>query len=170
MGVFFVVAFGSNEVLRYDVNFRLSVAMKGGPAGFDKPYDVLEAADGTLFVSEYGGNRIARCRPNGDRIGTIGGKGTGDGSLLGPQYLAGDSRGYLYVTDWGNSRVSKFDKDGAWILSIKGLSGPTGIAVHEDRLYVSEKGKKRIAVYDLNGNPLGTTRRRGSGRHLRACP
>jgi len=155
-GTFLVAAFGSNEVLRYDANFRLIVALKGGLEGFDKPYDVLEGADGTLYVSEYGGNRIARCRLNGDRIGTIGKKGTADGSLLGPQYLAADDRGYLYVTDWGNSRVAKFDMNGTWILSIKGVSGPTGIAVREDRLYVSEKAKKRIAVFDLNGNPLGT--------------
>ena len=155
-GSFFVVAFGSNEVLRYDANFRLSAALKGGLEGFDKPWDILEGADGTLYVSEYGGNRIARCRPNGDKIATFGKKGRADGLLLGPQYLAGDGRGYLYVTDWGNSRVVKFDSDGTWILNVGGLAGPTGIAVRDDRLYVSEKSAKRIAVFDLNGNILGT--------------
>jgi DNA-binding beta-propeller fold protein YncE len=67
-----------------------------------------------------------------------------------------DSRGYLWVTDWGNSRVVRFGMDGSFIQSIPGINGPTGIAAHEDRLYVSEKAGKRILVYDLNGNLLGT--------------
>ncbi|MCX7040204.1 MAG: hypothetical protein NT005_13855 [Spirochaetes bacterium] len=155
-GTFFVVAFGSNEVLRFDANFRLLASLKGGLEGFDHPYDVLETGDGTLFVSEYGGNRIARCGPNGDKIRTFGKKGRGEGQLLGPQYLAEDGRGYLYVTDWGNSRVVKYDLDGAFILAIGGLAGPTGIGVRDERIYVSEKTRKRIAVFDLNGNPLGS--------------
>ena len=155
-GTFFVVAFGSNEVLHYDANFRLLASLKGGLSGFDHPYDVLETSDGTLFISEYGGNRIAKCAANGDKITTFGKKGRGEGQLLGPQYLADDGRGYLYVTDWGNSRVVKYDLDGAFILAIGGLSGPTGIAVRDERLYVCEKSRKRIAVFDLNGNPLGS--------------
>ncbi len=155
-GSFFVVAFGSNEVLRYDANFRLSAALTGGLEGYDKPWDVLEAADGTLYISEYGGNRIARCGPGGERISSFGKKGRGNGALLGPQYLAADGRGYLYVTDWGNSRVAKFAVDGTWILNVAGLSGPTGVAVRDERLYVSERAAKRVSVFDLDGNPLAT--------------
>ncbi|HET6452231.1 MAG TPA: hypothetical protein VFI08_13015 [Spirochaetia bacterium] len=155
-GSFWVVAFGSNEVLRYDANFRLRDTLRGGLNGFDHPYDVVEMPDGTLFVSEYGANRIAHCSPRGDKIATFGHAGNGDGALLGPQYLAVDSRGYLWVTDWGNSRVERFGPDGKFVQSISGINGPTGIAAREDRLYVAEKAGKRILVYDLNGNPLGT--------------
>jgi DNA-binding beta-propeller fold protein YncE len=155
-GSFFVAAFGSNEILLYDANFRLRAVLKGGLEGLDKPWDVLESPDGTLFVSEYGANRIAKCRPNGDKVAVIGKKGTADGELLGPQYLAGDGRGYLYVTDWGNSRVVKFNTDGGWVSSFRGLAGPTGIAVRDGLLYVSERTAKRISVFDLSGNRLGS--------------
>ncbi|MFI5369421.1 MAG: tetratricopeptide repeat protein, partial [Spirochaetia bacterium] len=47
-GSFWVVAFGSNEVLHYDANFRLMDSLHGGLEGFDRPYDVLEADDGAL--------------------------------------------------------------------------------------------------------------------------
>ncbi|MGD0782105.1 MAG: hypothetical protein ABSA30_04495, partial [Candidatus Aminicenantales bacterium] len=63
-GTFWVVAFGSNEVLRFDGDFKLVAALRGGVAGFDHPYDVQEADDGTLFVSEYGANRVAKCKPD----------------------------------------------------------------------------------------------------------
>ncbi|HVP18369.1 MAG TPA: hypothetical protein VMU36_05180 [Spirochaetia bacterium] len=155
-GSFWVVAFGSNEVLRFDADFKLLAALRGGLAGFDHPYDLQEAPDGTLFVSEYGANRIAKCTPTGDTITTFGARGRGDGMLLGPQYLALDGKGYLWVTDWGNARVVRYDLDGRFIQSISGIEGPTGIAVREDRLYVSEKSAKQILVYDLSGNRVGT--------------
>lgn len=155
-GSFWLVAFGSNEVLHYDANFRLLEILRGGLPGFDRPYDLAEAADGALFVSEYGANRIARCNSRGDKVATFGGTGSGPGLLLGPQYLAIDSRGYLWVTDWGNSRVARFTRDGAFVQEIRGVPGPTGVAAWEDRLYVSDKSGGQIRVYDLNGNPLGT--------------
>jgi DNA-binding beta-propeller fold protein YncE len=155
-GSFWVVAFGSNEVLRYDANFRLLDSLHGGLEGFDRPYDIVEGDDGSLYVSEYGANRIAKCSPQGDKIKTFGRKGRADGLLLGPQYLAEDGRGYLWVTDWGNSRVVRFDMDGTYIQSITGIAGPTGLAVHEDKLFISEKSNKRILIYELNGNLISS--------------
>ena len=52
--------------------------------------------------------------------------------------------------------MARFALDGTFVQSIPGIAGPTGIAAHEDRLYVSEKANKRILVYDLNGNMLST--------------
>jgi DNA-binding beta-propeller fold protein YncE len=153
-GTFWLVAFGSNEILHFDANFRVLEILRGGLQGFDRPYDVVEAADGTLYVSEYGANRIARCSLRGEKIATFGGTGSAAGLLLGPQYMALDPRGYLWVTDWGNSRVVRFGPDGTYVQAIAGISGPTGIAAGEDRLYISDKSGKRILVYDLNGNAL----------------
>jgi DNA-binding beta-propeller fold protein YncE len=155
-GTFWLVAFGSNEILHFDANFRLLEVLRGGLPGFDRPYDVVEADDGTLYVSEYGANRIARCNARGEKISTFGRSGSSAGSLLGPQYMTLDRRGYLWVTDWGNERVARFSLDGAYVQSITGIQGPTGIVALEERLYVSDKPGKRVLVYDLNGNPLPT--------------
>jgi DNA-binding beta-propeller fold protein YncE len=155
-GSFWVVAFGSNEVLKFNADFKLLEVVRGGLAGLDRPYDVAEATDGTLFISEYGANRIAKCTPAGDKITTFGGTGRADGRLVGPQYLALDGRGYLWVTDWGNSRVVRYDLDGNFIQSIPGIDGPTGVAVHDDRLYVSSRTAKQVFIFDLSGNPLGS--------------
>jgi DNA-binding beta-propeller fold protein YncE len=166
-GTFLVAAFGSNEVLHYDANNRLLAALRGGPGGLDRPFDVLPNADGTCFVSEYGANRIVRLNARGDRVAEFGanitasgtgaspGAGRASASLLGPQYLAADGRGRIWVTDWGNSRAVAFDPQGTFILAVDGLAGPSGIAVRGGVVYVSEKGAGRIAVFDLSGNPLG---------------
>jgi hypothetical protein len=155
-GSFWIVAFGSNEVLRYDANFRLMDAFRGGLEGFDRPYDVIETGDGGFFVSEYGANRIARCNARGEKTATFGKKGREEGLLLGPQYMALDDRGYLWVTDWGNSRVARFTADGQYVQSISGIDGPTGIAAHEGVLYVSSRAEKLIRLYDLSGNPISS--------------
>ncbi len=155
-GSFWVVAFGSNEVVKFDSNFVLLGSLKGGLAGFDRPYDALEAPDGSLYVSEYGANRIARVDQRGDTVATFGGPGKSDRGLLGPQYLALDSRGTLWVTDWGNNRAVRFSLDGSFMQAVPGIDGPTGIASREDRLYVAEKNASRVIVFDLSGNRLGT--------------
>ncbi|HVO37789.1 MAG TPA: hypothetical protein VMV03_02070 [Spirochaetia bacterium] len=155
-GTFWVVAFGSNEVLHFDGDFKLLGALRGGLEGFDHPFDVQETDDGTLYVSEYGANRIAKCTPTGDKITTFGRTGRAEGLLLGPQYIALDGKGYVWVSDWGNARAVRYDLDGNFIQSITGLNGPTGIAVRDARVYIAEKNGRRIVVYDLDGNSLGT--------------
>ncbi|HUV07142.1 MAG TPA: 6-bladed beta-propeller, partial [Spirochaetia bacterium] len=79
----------------------------------------------------------------------------------GPQYMAADEYGYLYVTDFGNRRVNKYDFDGNFILSFgartsdfPGFSAPTGIAVSGDRVFISDRWKKVIYVFDRSGNFL----------------
>jgi sugar lactone lactonase YvrE len=155
-GSFWVVAFGSNEIARFDANFVHLQSLKGGLQGFDRPYDVAEAPDGSLYVSEYGANRIAKVNARGDKVATFGATGRGNGALLGPQYLAFDSRGTLWVTDWGNNRVVRFSTDGAFMQAVADIDGPTGIATREDKLYVSERNGHRILVFDLSGNRLGS--------------
>ena len=68
-GSLFIVSFGSDEVLVADVNHDIrevwNGTWKGNLRGFDQPFDVLETDDGSVFVSEYGANRIARRAPGG---------------------------------------------------------------------------------------------------------
>lgn len=159
-GSLYIVAFGTNEILEVDVNGTIINVLKGGLEGFDHPFDVLETEQ-FLFVSEYEGNRISKCTLNGEKTGFIGKRGIKDGELLGPQFLAMDSKGYLYVTDYGNKRVNKYDQDGTFILSFGGrkngrslFDGPTGIDISRDNVFVSDVRKKRIFVFDQSGNLL----------------
>ena len=161
-GRFFIIAYGSNEVLSLNANsFILSRFYGGGLNSIDHPFDMV-AAGGSYFISEFEGNVISKFDRTFARIVSFGGKGIADGKLLGPQYLAVDDDGYLYVTDWGNRRVSKFDTDGKFVLSFGGKSAgypfsrfePTGIAASGGRIYVSEQHGKQVVVFDKNGNYL----------------
>ncbi|MDR3146320.1 MAG: NHL repeat-containing protein, partial [Treponema sp.] len=121
-GSVWVVAYGSNEILRLDVNGLVLERKRGPLNGFDRPYDLVRSGD-RLYLSEYRGGRVSVLTDSGDWLSYIGSRGLGDGKLLGPQNLAVDEDGYLYVVDYGNRRVVKFDPDGNFILSFGKAQG-----------------------------------------------
>jgi DNA-binding beta-propeller fold protein YncE len=161
-GSIWVVAYGSNEIVRLDVNGMVRDRKRGPLNGFDRPYDIARGIDGRLYLSEYRGGRISVLNSNGDWLSYIGSKGIRDGQLIGPQNLAVDEDGYIYVTDYGNSRICKFDPDGVFIVSFgakntffPGMLSPTGIAAANGKVYVADNAVKAIYMFDMNGNYIG---------------
>jgi len=155
-----VVGFGNNTVVRYDVNGTMLRLYRGQIAEFDGPYDVLPLADGSFFVSEFLANRISLVSELGFRLNVFGHTAE-SGGLRGPQFLAADDNGFLYVSDWGTRRVVKFDFNGNHIMDIgrpsagfAGLRGPAGIALGPTELYVVDRSENVIYVFDHFGNYL----------------
>jgi DNA-binding beta-propeller fold protein YncE len=161
-GSVWIVAYGSNEIVKMDVNGRIKDIKRGPFNGFDRPYDLVRGIDGRLYLSEYRGGRVSVLSKNGDWLSYIGGKGLGNGMFVGPQHLTVDEDGYLYVVDYGNRRISKFDPDGLFILSFgyknpvfQGFLSPTGIAAEKGKIYAADSAAKAIFIFDPNGNYLG---------------
>ena len=162
-GSVWVVAYGSNELVRIDPNGIIRERRRGPMVGFDRPFDIVRGPDGLLFVSEFRGNRVSVLSPAGEWLFHIGSRGQGPGQFIGPQNLAVDEQGFLYVVDFGNRRISKFDPSGAFILSFgsrgsgfPGFISPTGIAVTGGRVFVADSLLRQIFMFDLNGSFLGT--------------
>jgi DNA-binding beta-propeller fold protein YncE len=159
-GGFYVVAFGSGQIAELDANNGIRRTLNGGLKGYNRPFDCLEVADPrtgqrSLWITEYGGNRLLKADLRGERLAEFGSAGRGPGAFLGPQYLAADPGGYLYVTDWGNARVAKYDLDGNFILSFKGpLAAPTGIAAREGEVFVADRSRGAVLRFDSSGNFL----------------
>ncbi|MDR2965491.1 MAG: 6-bladed beta-propeller [Treponema sp.] len=161
-GTAWVVAFGSNEILKIDVNGIIRDRKRGPLNGFDRPYDMVRGLDGRLYISEYRGGRVSILDSNGNWLAYIGERGIRDGQLVGPQNLAIDEEGYLYVVDYGNRRISKFDPDGQFIISFglrsavfPGMLSPTGIAAGKGKVFVADTAAKVIYTFDSNGGYLG---------------
>jgi len=161
-GTAWVVAYGSNELLRIDVNGLIRQRTRGPINGFDRPYDVARAPDGKLYVSEHKGGRVSVLDAGGRWLSYIGSRGIGDGQFVGPQNLTVDEDGYLYVVDYGNRRISKFDPEGTFLFSFgrrtwgfSGFLSPTGIACMDERVFVADSARKIIHVFDRNGSYVG---------------
>lgn len=165
-GRIYVVSLATQEILAFNPNGRIINRYRGGIIGLDQPMDVVWTPEG-LYVTEFGGDRISLLNEQGNRIMSFGETGLGDGSLLGPQFLAVDEDGFIWVTEWGNRRASKFASDGTFILTIgdrRGTRGqpaaqlarPTGIAVRDGIVYVADRDDDGVAIkrYDDSGNYL----------------
>ena len=91
-----------------------------------------------------------------------------DGQFRQPTDIAWDSDDNIYVSDgYTNSRVAKFDKNGAWVKSW-GSRGGSGVHANENpnqfntphnigidrqnNVYVADRGNRRIQVFDTDGN------------------
>jgi DNA-binding beta-propeller fold protein YncE len=167
-GSAWVVAYGSNEIVRIDVNGIVRQRQRGPLNGFDRPYDLVRGKDGRLYLSEYRGGRVSVLDSQGEWQFYIGSKGRGDGMFVGPQNLTVDEEGYLYVVDYGNRRISKFDPDGTFVLSFgnrsagfRGFLSPTGIAAGDGRVYIADNATRQIYRFDRNGTYLGILIREG---------
>ncbi len=158
-GTIWVCAYGSNEIVLMDINGNVIRRITGPLTGFDRPVDIIRTRNGKLLVSESAGDRIAVLNEQGGFEKYIGRKGRGAGELIGPQYLAEDYLGNIYVSDFGNARVCVFDKDGNGLFSFggknggfSGLKGPTGIAVRGESVFVADGVRGAVYEFDLSGN------------------
>ena len=161
-GTIWIVAYGSNEIVRVSVNGIIIERRRGPLNGFDRPYDMARGQDGRMYLSEYRGSRISVLDSEGRWLSYIGSRGLGLGQFVGPQHLTIDEDGYLYAVDYGNRRISKFDPDGKFILSFglkssvfPGMLSPTGIAAGKGKIFVADSAAKAIYSFDPNGNFLG---------------
>lgn len=158
-GTVWVLAYGSNELVKLNINGSVVSRVTGPLNGFDRPMDLIRLNDGNLLVTESAGNRLCILDKKGKFLKYIGKKGRSVGNLVGPQYAAEDSRQNIYVSDYGNRRISVFDKDGNGLFcfgnaqnNFPGLKGPTGIAVLNENIYVADNISGGIYEFDSAGN------------------
>jgi len=75
------------------------------------PYGVATLPDGSLIVTEFGGHRLSRWSPSGERLGAWGGWGRGPGRLRMPWGVSYDpSSDLVQVLDTGNARVLRIPR------------------------------------------------------------
>ncbi len=120
-GGFLLTAFGSEEVVEVDASGNVARRFIGTIGGLRAPLTFCPGA-ARFYVSEFSTDQISILDANGLRTKTFGKRGRGEGDFLGPQFLATDGDS-LYVSDWGNARISKFDREGNFLLSF----GPAAV-------------------------------------------
>lgn len=194
----FIADFGNNRVRKVAANgATISTVAGTGTSGFSGdggqataanisfPTDVVVDNAGNIFICASGNNRIRKVTTDGV-INTIAGNGNtafnGDGilataaALSGPQSIALDSTGNIYIADRGNSRIRKVTINDNSISTLAGgnsglspdgssttlarLNLPTGVALDAaNNVYIGDRDNfriRRIAIA-VTGDTTGPT-------------
>ena len=162
-GNVYVADTGNSRVRKITSGGSISTYAGSGTAGYggdgaaassaqlNTPLSVAVDSAGNLYIADFGNNVVRKVSTSGT-ISTVAGNGiqgfSGDGGkataarLNGPQAVAVDSGGNLYIADSQNSRVRLVTPDGT-ITTVAG----TGIAGYS--------GDGRLAVNAQIANPAG---------------
>jgi sugar lactone lactonase YvrE len=107
-----------------------------------------------------------------------GSPGSGSGQFNQPHGVAVDSSGNVYVADYGNSRIQKFDSSGGYLTKWGGQGSgngqfnyPSSVATDSSgNVYVADSENHRIQKFDSNGGYLTKwgTRGNSSGQFITA--
>jgi len=94
-----------------------------------RPEGIALDHEGSVWVADYGHDRIVKLSPDGRLLLSVGVRGSGAGEFLGPKGIAVDpSTGRIYVADTGNARIQRLAPDGtleaAWSLAPPASAAP----------------------------------------------
>ena len=139
------------QVFDTELNLVKVFGRKGSRNGcFKLPADVDFDNRGNIFIPDNLNHRIQVLDPNGSFLYSFGKKGSGQGELKYPACLRIDGdNDELYVTEFGNNRVSVFNTSGRIITTFgeQHLRLPKGIAIDQDGYVYVCNGKTNVMVF-----------------------
>ena len=126
------------------------------------PHGLTTDKDDNVWITDIALHQVFKFSHDGKLQLTLGERavpGDDDKHFNQPSDVAVASDGSIFVSDgYGNNRIVKFSPDGKFLLAW-GKNGkaqgqldlPHGIAVDGDRVFVADRGNKRIQIFDLQG-------------------
>ncbi|MSO76634.1 MAG: hypothetical protein EXQ87_06950 [Alphaproteobacteria bacterium] len=115
---------------------RLEIGVPEKPAGYmsGQPFNrcthTALSPEGDIYVSDgYGNSCVHKYSPDGKRLFTWGGPGTGPGEFNIVHNIVTDDAGYVYVADRENHRVQVFDGKGRYEGQWGNMHRPCGLCM-----------------------------------------
>lgn len=117
---------------------------------FNRPTDIIRAADGRLYVADgYGNTAVHRFSGDEKHELTWGGPGKENGQFRLPHTLCEDGKHRIWVCDRENHRIQIFTTDGEFIHGIERMDMPSECWCDGKYMYVIE-GFGFLSIYDFD--------------------
>jgi len=163
----------ADPVLKFDSSGTLVKSFGAGMLVF--PHGLVVDRQGDIWVTDTGGpksdhgHQVFKFSPDGKvlmALGKAGSPGDGPDSFNQPSDLVISSSGDVFIADGhggdSNHRIVKYSKDGKFIKAWgkKGsapgdIDTPHAMVIDSrDRIFVADRGNKRIQIFDTDGNFL----------------
>lgn len=173
---------GSKENPIWELSSDGKVVKTFGAGMFAFPHTVKPDAEGNIWAIDGDardgvGNQVFKFSPDGKLLLTLGKKGQGgkDADVFDrPTGIAFAPNGDIFISEghaptFGNSRITKFDKNGKFIRSFGHLGsgdgelkGPHVLAFDsQGRLFVADRSNSRVVIFDQDGKFLAAWKQFG---------
>jgi ABC-type Fe3+ transport system permease subunit/sugar lactone lactonase YvrE len=136
-----------------------------------KPVGLTVGPDGNVWVADTHYGRVIVFDRAGKIVKQFGKQGSGDGEFVFPCDIAFDSKGRVFVAEFGdNDRIQVFDRDLKYLYQFGRFgagdgefSRPQSIAIVGETLYVADACNHRIDVFTTDGRFVRSMGKIGSG-------
>jgi sugar lactone lactonase YvrE len=167
-GFIYVADTWNHRIQKFDANFTFVAswgqpgAQNPGPLDLFGPRDIVVAADGTLWVTDTGNQRLLHFSNSGESLGVYGAGGSEPGQFQEPVGLSRDAAGSLLVADAWNGRVQKLTAEAQPVSSYPAgwtsrdvLSKPYITVLSDGRVIVSVPESGTLVLYSATGTRIG---------------
>lgn len=162
-GAIYVSEYGGNDriqVFEPDGSLRAVLGRFGeAPGEFNRPQSmVFDPERELLYVADSCNHRIQVLTPEGEVVRIIGSVGRAPGLLHYPYDLVLLEDGSVLVSEFGSSRIQRFDAEGRWLGAWGShghgpaeLNAPWSIDRAGDTIFILDSGNDRVQVIDAAG-------------------
>ena len=152
------IADGENHIIAVaneDMKLEFTFGKCGSKEGeLNKPRDIAINSQGMVYVADYNNDRICKFTSTGEYICSLGEAGTDTASVLDrPSSIGIDTNDNVYITEMINGRIIIYDSNDKYLHAFGKCgsgegqySGPQGICIVADDIYISDTYNNRIVI------------------------
>ncbi|MCS7034668.1 MAG: 6-bladed beta-propeller [Phycisphaerae bacterium] len=167
----FIVIDRMARVQRIDRAGRFIAGWRMPDSALGKPVGVSIGPDGNIYVPDTHYHRVIVYAPDGTELRRWGRFGRGPGEFIFPTDVAFDSRGRVFVSEYGDhDRIQVFDRVGNFQFEFGSFgqgpgqfSRPQSIVIVGEEVFVADACNHRICVFTTEGKFVRNLGRAGSG-------